>query len=131
MRKPALTLCLLLATSGVFAHSQHDQTRYVSNDGADAGQCDDAAAPCQTIAYAATRAGKGDKVLVSAGRYGVGSADELFYVLSGIVRLQGGYSRAERFARQAPSEFPTLLMGVPLQLRERMEREGFQVIVDT
>src|SRR6185295_12274035 len=92
---------------------------------------DDPAAPCRSIAYAATRAGKGDKVLVACGRYGIGSADELFYVLSGIVRLQGGYSRTERFARQAPAEFPTLLMGVPLQLRERMEQAGFQVIVDT
>ena len=71
MRKPALTLWLLLAAATAFAHSQHDQTRYVSSDGADAGQCDDPAAPCQTIAYAATRAGKGDKVLVARGRYGI------------------------------------------------------------
>jgi choice-of-anchor B domain-containing protein len=131
MRKQALTLWLLLAAPVVLAHSQHDVTRYVASDGADSGQCDDATAPCSTIAYAASRAGKGDRVLVASGRYGVGSADELFYVLSGIVRLEGGYSRAERFGRQAPAEFPTLLMGVPLQLRERMELAGFQVIVDS
>lgn len=130
MRQSVLNSWLLLAAPVVFAHSQHDMTRYVASDGIDNGQCDDSAAPCRTIAYAASRAGKGDRVLVASGRFAVGSADELFYVLSGIVRLEGGYSRADRFGRQAPAEFPTLLLGVPLQLRERMEQAGFEVIVD-
>jgi choice-of-anchor B domain-containing protein len=124
-------LALLLAAPPAWSHAQHDQPRFVASDGDDAGQCDDRAAPCLTIGYAARRAGKGDQILVARGRYGIHSADELFYVLSGIVRLRGGYSRADAFARQAPSEQPTLLMGVPPQLRERLERQGFQVIADS
>lgn len=112
------------------AHAEHDKARFVAETGRDSGRCADVLRPCQTIGYALSQAGKGDKVLVAAGQYRLNGTDEAVLLLSEIVPVLGGYNRFDHFLQQAPQLNNTVLSGVPAEFVERLHQRGFQIIND-
>lgn len=113
----------------VFAHAEHDKERYVAADGRDNGRCDEKITPCQTIAYAAKQAGKGDKILVAEGRYDITDVDSIFYLTSSAVPVTGGYQKGSyKPSAQAGN---TILVGVPVEFSSGLANKGFTVIADT
>ncbi|WP_333609548.1 choice-of-anchor B family protein, partial [Arsukibacterium sp.] len=127
----ALLAMLLSSYSGLLqAHAEHDRARFVAEHGRDNGRCTEVLRPCRTIAYALSQAGKGDKVLVAAGHYVLGSADDALLLLSDIVPVLGGYNSFDHFLQQAPQLNHTRLSGVPPQFIERLTQRGFLVLTD-
>tara|TARA_R110002126_G_scaffold16527_22_gene66054 strand:+ start:4041 stop:6839 length:2799 start_codon:yes stop_codon:yes gene_type:complete len=126
---------LLMATAccfsqGARAHAEHDKARFVAESGQDNGRCDNVLRPCRSIGYALSQAGKGDKVLVAAGRYTLNSAEDAVLLLSEIVPVLGGYNRFDHFLQQAPQLNQTVLTGVPAEFVMRLSQRGFQIISD-
>lgn len=119
-----------LLSPSILAHSEHDKARFVAVEGQDSGKCDNVLRPCQSIAYAVQQANKGDKVLISAGKYKINSSEELFYLKSEIVPVLGGYNRFDHFQSQSPNSNVTTLMGVPSELVSGLRKKGFSVIAD-
>lgn len=111
------------------AHSEHDKPRFVAPQGIDRGACEDRFRPCATIGYAASRAAKGDRILLASGEYVLSDSNDLFYLVSGVVSVSGGYSRAEFYAIQDAAA-PSVLMGVPTEYRKALAGRGFSVIAD-
>ncbi|MCG8435015.1 MAG: hypothetical protein MJA83_13375, partial [Gammaproteobacteria bacterium] len=80
---PYLLPGLLLAALGcdnALGHAEEEKPRYVSAEGIDSGRCDNMFRPCRTIRYAASQAGKGDRILVAQGNYFIESAEDVFYL---------------------------------------------------
>lgn len=123
----AAILALLPAFAA--AHAEHDKPRYVAENGEDKGRCDLATAPCKTIGYAAQQASKGDNIRVSAGSYAIDDVTTLFYLISNVVPVKGGYS-IKQFKRDGSSQNLTRLVGVPHEYANELAEKGFTVIVD-
>lgn len=123
-------MAALLGSAVVFAHGSGHATRYVAADGADRGDCANPKQPCQSIAYAMAKSGKGDSIHVAAGHYLLRSGQRVD-LLAGVVRIAGGYSRADGFAKADPRQHVTQLSGVPFEYREQLEARGFQVVQDS
>ncbi len=119
-------LILLLGTATAFAHSDLEKPLFVSLDGKDAGNCQDVSSPCGSIAYALSNAGKGGVIRVTAGRYAINSDDTLFYLVSGVVDVRGGFDPLTGEATGAR----TTLTGVPSQYRAELTERGFHVLAD-
>ncbi|MEW9799320.1 choice-of-anchor B family protein [Alteromonas sp. CYL-A6] len=134
MKHPLFVACIVLLSGMVsqaaLAHSEHDKARFVAPDGKDTGRCDNRFRPCQTIAYAASQAGKGDRVLLAAGTYTLSDDRALFYFISELVPVVGGYSRLDHYQVQNPATNQTVLEGVPAAYAERLYNQGFQVVSD-
>ncbi|MCW8880385.1 MAG: choice-of-anchor B family protein [Kangiellaceae bacterium] len=113
-----------------YSHTEHDKARFVADNGQDVGYCDNALRPCKSIEYAVQHANKGDKVLVAAGKYEVGSTQELFYLKSEIVPILAGFNRFDHFQTQSPDVNPTFIKGVPEDFIPLLTKRGFQVIRD-
>ena len=132
--KGLLWSCLLLASMvfapSALAHAEHGKPLYVSDKGVDEGRCNDPDQPCKSIGYASSKANKGDQIQLAAGRYSIDDADSLFYLLSDLVPVSGGYSRADRYAKTSAKNI-THLSGVPLEYADRLASKGFSVIVDS
>ena len=125
---PTLVVCLLLPPGPVLAHGDTESPLYVAEGGVDAGDCLAANAPCATLGYALSRAGKGGQVLVAAGTYPVARAEDVFHLVSGAVDVSGGY---EFTARQGAVERGvSILTGVPFQFRDLLEARGFEIVAD-
>ncbi|PCI58780.1 MAG: sodium:calcium exchanger [Gammaproteobacteria bacterium] len=125
-----LTVLFSLSSSYALAHSEHDKARFVSPQGKNIGKCDNVLRPCSSIAYAVQQANKGDKVLVSAGKYPIKTSEELFYLKSEIVPVLGGYNRFDHFQSQSPDSNITTLLGVPSEMAKSLRLQGFAVISD-
>lgn len=125
----AIAATFMLAATLAHSHSEY-KARYVAENGRDRGMCDSPVRPCRTIAYAASKAIKGEKVFVASGRYHIEETSDLFYVTSGTVQVFGGYNRYEHFQKQQAAKNPTVLSGVPSQYREQLEAKGFRLIAD-
>jgi choice-of-anchor B domain-containing protein len=125
-----LTISSLILTSNTFAHSEHDKSRFVSDNGVDKERCDNALRPCRTIAYAVSQANKGDKVLVASGEFTITSSDELFYLKSALVPVYGGYNRFDHFQSQSPQSNITTLKNIPLDMADELRKNGFRVLAD-
>ena len=106
------------------------KARYVSGAGRDSGDCLNKFRPCRSLSYAIGLAGKGDIVTVAEGSYELATPDELNDLLTVQGRIDAGYDGFTGFSDRTASA-KTLLIGVPPELRERFERDGFTVIVDT
>jgi choice-of-anchor B domain-containing protein len=104
--------------------------RYVSGSGQDTGDCLNKFRPCRSLSYAIAKAGKGDTISVAEGSYEVQTAQELNSLLTVQGRLAAGFDRYTGFSDRTATD-KTVLVGVPLDLRERFERAGFTVITDT
>lgn len=122
-------LSLVISPALVFAHAEHDKERYVAVDGLDEGRCDQKSAACKTIAYAAKQAGKGDKILLSEGRYDIADIDSIFYLASSAVPVTGGYQKGSY--KPAVQGGNTILVGVPPEFSAGLADKGFTVITDT
>lgn len=123
-------LCVsVLSALEAGAHAEHDKARYVAVDGVDEGRCDQLSAPCRTIAYAAIQAGKGDKILLSDGRYDITDVDSIFYLASSAVPVTGGYQKGSYKPTAQPGN--TILVGVPPEFSGGLAEKGFRVITDT
>ncbi|MFT5758397.1 MAG: choice-of-anchor B domain-containing protein [Alteromonadaceae bacterium] len=126
----SITLLFAVTSINAIAHSEHDKARFVSPQGQDIGKCDNALRPCQSISYAFSQASKGDKVLVASGTYNIENEDSLFYFKSGLVPIKGGYNRFDHFQSQSPQSNVVTLVGVPVNMREEIEKMGFSVAID-
>jgi choice-of-anchor B domain-containing protein len=120
---------LLLAP--LFPASADDgKPRYVSGSGQDSGECLNKFRPCRSLSYAISKAGKGDIVSVAEGSYELRTTQDLNDLLTVQGRLNAGFNRSTGFSDRSAKD-KTLLIGVPPELRERFERDGFTVITDT
>jgi len=124
------SLSLVMINHVALAHSEHDKVRFVAVQGQDIGKCDNVLRPCKSIAYAVSQANKGDKVLVSAGKYAVTTSEELFFFKSELVPVMGGYNRYDHFQSQSPKSNLTVLTGVPVELAQDLRDSGFTVVAD-
>lgn len=114
----------------LLSHSGGHPTRFVANGGVDIGECSDPKAPCKSIGYAVGRSTKGDEVVVASGKYVVDELD-VFYLLSDIVMVKGGFSTKDSFAKQEADKHRTVIEGVPFEYRERLYAHGFQLLQDS
>ena len=126
---PLALLVLIIQSSFVHAHADHDKARFVSSSGSDSGKCDDASKPCKTITYAGLQSNKGDTIRLAAGNYKIEDVDTLFYLLSDLVPVKALYSELSGFKEANPANI-TRLTGVPLEFADKLAAKGFSVIVD-
>jgi len=124
----AAIVAVLTAAGNAYAHSDGVQPLFVAQGGVDAGDCQDIAAPCETIGYALGRVGKNGQIRVADGAYSVDDAEDLFQLISGDVDVQGGYERETGFAM--PSATASTIAGVPAQYASVLSERGFHVVVD-
>lgn len=104
--------------------------RYVAQQGEDRGDCTLPVRPCRTIQYALSVAGKGDQVRVAGGAYRFDEVQDLLPLVAGAVDVRGGFNRFDHFLQQSAAANRTVLEGIPVALRDRLQDRGFQVIVD-
>ncbi len=128
--KMSALLFMFFVMGSAQGHSEHDKARYVSVTGQDKNGCDNVLRPCKSIAYAVKQANKGDKILVSSGRYSVDSVDEIFYLKSDLVPVLGGYNRFDHFQSQSPQSNVTTLTNVPAEMVSDLRSKGFNVLAD-
>ena len=115
-----LLLAGLLHAAAISAHGEGPAQRYVSPYGVDVGNCNQHTAPCRTVSYAASHAGKGDSILIESGNYPVADAMDVFHLTSGMLDVRGGYNRTDQFRTADTQANPTVLIGVPFEYRERL-----------
>jgi choice-of-anchor B domain-containing protein len=122
------TLGLAGGACAALAHGGADEVIHVAEGGVDRGRCLDPTTPCRTIAYALAVAGKGSTVQVAPGSYPVADSEDLFYIVSGLIRVVGGLSPTVN--GQAQARGVSMLTGVPLQYRDMLRERGFHVVAD-
>ncbi|WP_232788107.1 choice-of-anchor B family protein [Paraglaciecola sp. MB-3u-78] len=118
-------------SQGVQAHAEHDKARFVANNGADHGNCNNRFRPCKTVTYASQKANKGDTILVAQGEYIIESEQDLLYFTGQIVPVLGGFNQVEQYQGQNPDTYLTTVSGVPGEYAEQLRQQGFHVIRDT
>ena len=96
----------------------------------DAGDCSDASAPCETIDYALKHAQKGETVRVAQGTYLFERDDpaEVVILLGAMVKVIGGYSITDSFAKQDVRANPTNIVGPAGEYTKRFAERGFNVV---
>jgi choice-of-anchor B domain-containing protein len=90
---------------------------FVSTQGADAGDCLDAASPCRSIDYALRRVGKNGRIVIEAGDYALETPENIFYLVSGAIDVR--------------AEAGTTLIGVPQEFAGDLSAQGIRAIVDS
>ena len=126
--KHLIGLAILFCALQAAAHSDPDTELFVASYGVDTGDCQDVEAPCRSIAFALNRVGKGGRIRVAEGSYEIDSPDDIFYIVSGTVDIQGGFRFKQEFLQRDLKI--SFLTGVPLQYRESLSQKGFHVIAD-
>ena len=116
-----LLLAGLLHAAAISAHGEGPAQRYVSPFGVDVGNCNQHAAPCRTVSYAASHAGKGDSILIESGNYPVADAMDVFHLTSGM--LLKGNVPAETLEFH-PNLGPTVV-SVPLERLKEIRQESW------
>jgi choice-of-anchor B domain-containing protein len=128
-----LRICLLLTASilsvSAFSHGDTDKPLYVSESGTDNGDCIIERAPCATIGYALSRAGKGSQLRVMEGYFEIEDAEDVFHLVSGVVDVSGGFRAGNK--SQIAARGVSQLSGVPYQYREALKARGFSVLSDS
>ena len=128
-RKLAIIGAFLCSPGIAVSHGDTDAPLFVASEGQDYGDCKDRSMPCQSIAYALKRAGKGGQIRVSDGTYEIETAEDLFHLVSCTIEVFGGFSYSNKF-RPSLAHISTLT-NVPFEFREQLERRGFHVIADS
>ena len=123
-------LAAVLSPQFAFAHGDEGAPRYVSEIGEDIGDCTLPIRPCRTIGYAQGVVGKGGEIRVAGGSYELHDTGTIFNLISGLVEVNGGYSRFDHFQTASPDIHKTTLVGVPLEYRDALRARGFHVIRD-
>jgi choice-of-anchor B domain-containing protein len=117
-----------LASGQASAHKGAGEPLFVARNGADRGSCLDEAAPCRSLSYALSVAGKGAEIRIAEGTYTIEDPADLFHVVSGMISVSGGFTRrGPRFAEQTGV---TTLTGVPPEFRSLLKSRGFNVVSD-
>jgi hypothetical protein len=124
-----LPLIGVLLATGAFAHDEIIGARYVQGDGANASDCLDHDAPCQSIQFALTQAEPGNTVRVAAGIYDMTGVDPESF-LFGTRMARGGYSEDDHFSVSEPDANRTILLGVDTRYRAAMAKQGFKWAAD-
>ena len=127
--KPVLACLCLCITPLAWSHSGGHPVRYISEQGKDSGSCETPKAACKSIAYAANQSGKGDKIYVAGGNYQA-SEEDIFFLLSDMVPVRGGYSTKDQFKVASPAKNITTIAGVPFEYREELLKRGFRLLQD-
>jgi choice-of-anchor B domain-containing protein len=118
----------LLAAGGASAHKGAGEALFVAQDGIDRGRCLDDSAPCRSLSYALSVAGKGAEIRIAEGTYAIEDPADLFHVVSGMIEVSGGFTRNRtRFTEQRGV---TTLTGVPARFRQQFRDRGFNVVSD-
>jgi choice-of-anchor B domain-containing protein len=124
----AILVGALFAAGGASAHKGAGEPLFVAQNGADHGRCLDEAAPCRSLSYALSVAGKGAEIRMAEGTYAIENPEDLFHVVSGMIEVSGGFTRSgTRFAERTGV---TTLTGVPPQFRQQLRDRGFNVVSD-
>ena len=111
-----------------YAHSDDHSIRFVSQSGTDDGVCNNPSFPCGSIAYAVNQSSKGDKVHVAEGTYQVQGLD-IFFLLSDMVELKGGFSKSFKFHNQ--QKYLSTITGIPADYRSKLDKRGFKLLQDS
>lgn len=119
---------ILLGLSWSFALADSEIPIFVAEHGVDSGDCTNVDAPCASISYALSRAGKGSQVRVSTGRYSVSDAADVIRIVSGATDIVGGYQFDQGNANY--SRGTSVLVGVPAQYRDQLAARGFEIVAD-
>lgn len=130
LRFAALTILATAALSPdrAQAHKGAGEPLFVASNGVDQGRCLDQTAPCRSLGYALSVAGKGAEIRLAEGTYEVGNPEDLFHVVSGMIDVRGGFERrGERFLERRGI---STLTGVPPQFRALLKDKGFNVVSD-
>ena len=117
-----IALCGVAAAA--VAHDDVAGTRYVAQEGRDADDCDDRAAPCRTLAYALGQTMFGDAIKVAAGHYDLSRID-IESLLFGKQGLRGGYSTADQYHTENAEVNRTIVTGVDPEWRNTLVAHGF------
>lgn len=120
--------CTLFAAFA-WTHGGGHPIRYVAETGTDDGVCEKTDTPCKTIAYAVDQSQKGDEIRVAAGRYVVEELD-VFYLLSDMVKIFGGYTVEGKYSQRDPDKNLTVIEGIPAAYREQLSSRGFRLLQD-
>ncbi len=113
-------------------HAGGHPVHYVANNGIDEGACESPQKPCKTLKYAIDQSGKGDKIHLAGGEYRVNGSD-IFYLLSDMVFITGGYDSSKNFRKvsnKASQQIITSIIGVPAEYREQLAKRGLHLIRD-
>ena len=121
---------IIVFSQATLAHSEKEKARFVAEAGVDSGNCNNRFRPCETIRYAVQQANKGDKILVASGNYEIKEEGDLLYLLSDMQPVLGGFSTLDNYQIQQPSQFESVLIGVPPEYVSALYNKGFKVIVD-
>lgn len=119
-----------LLTTSLLGHGGGHPSRFIASDGVDNGDCLNPNAPCKTITYVVNLASKGDTIRIAEGEY-QSTGTDVFYLLSGLVEVEAGYSRQDNFQKRDISKHKTTFFGVPPEYREKVQAMGFQAIRDS
>ena len=114
---PAIAATFALGSSSFVLADTDEPPLFVAPTGADAGDCMDAAAPCQTIDFALQRVGKNGRIRIAAGDYTLSNPGDVFYLVSGAIDV-----RADKGAT---------LIGIPHEFAGDLGERGFRVIADS
>jgi choice-of-anchor B domain-containing protein len=123
-----ILVAALLVAGRVSAHKGAGEPLFVAQNGADRGRCLEEAAPCRSLSYALSVAGKGAEIRIAEGTYAIENPEDLFHVVSAMVDVSGGFTR--RGGRFAERQGITTLTGVPPQFRQQFRDRGFNVVSD-
>ncbi len=124
-----LSIIAALVATAVYGHSEGHFTRFVAGDGSDQGLCLDAAQPCRTLQYALSKAGKGDALHVAEGVYTIAPTERM-HILTGMVPIEGGFSRRDGFAKADPARNVSHIIGMPIEHRADLSKMGFALLQD-
>ena len=122
------TLGCLASATPAQAHGDPEIPLYVAEDGLDTGRCNNQLAPCGSISYALSQAGKGTEIRVAEGSYEITSSEDLFHLLSDVVTVVGGYRSPDSPFAARPGL--SVLTGVPYVYRELLNERGFHIVAD-
>lgn len=123
-------LVVLIFTSEILAHAEHDKARFIANSGVDKGKCDNPLRPCKSILYGLSHAAKGDRLLLAAGVYELTNIEQVLAFKSTLVSISGGYNRFDHYNNQNPDLNITKLEGVPDEMVQSLRSRGFKVLSD-
>lgn len=124
-----ILVLMMLFPLFVMAHSGGHPVRFVAQSGVDKGDCENIQTPCASIAYAVDKSQKGDQIRVAAGRYRVNELD-VFYLLSEMVKITGGYSIESGFKKYNAKKNITTIEGIPAEYRDKLAKRGFRLLQD-
>tara|TARA_R110002096_G_scaffold65006_1_gene158234 strand:+ start:13229 stop:15919 length:2691 start_codon:yes stop_codon:yes gene_type:complete len=124
MTRIAALLILALGLLGLVDSARADDREpplFVAAGGIDSGNCRDAEAPCQSIAYALQRVGKNGRIRIGDGSYALTDSADIIYLLSGAIDVRGSFMPGSR----------STLTGVPPEFAGELQAKGFHVITDS